>query len=385
MSKASVEASEPEDNIAEEIEDTAPEDQPLRTLSQDGLLDDVEDFALRYGLEDELDVLQRGAALLNRSTDETTIPALTPAEQRALDHEATHKWRQTWTLYFTISVCSLGAIEQGWAQTGMNGANLYLPKAMAIDSNSTHDAFILGLLNCGLYLANACWGSWLSEPVNRRLGRRGAVAVANVFCLVGNFGSGISSAWPVLLLFRLVLGTGLGLNASTVSILAAESAPPYIRGGLGTSWQAFTAFGILLGFLANVAFYHLGPEVIWRYQLAAPLAPTIPLLLFIYLLPESPGWHFQRNSYRQGFASLIRLRSTKLQAARETYSVYLARKDNVGRRTSTPETFTSKLRSLFTVPRKRHALYASYTVMLSQQICGINSMCTYSSLPPPPY
>lgn len=238
MPKASVAAEESNTVFVEEVGDTADqdEDQPLRPLSHDGVDDfgEVEDFAHRYGLEDDLETFHKAAALLQKPHDEDAVSAISSAQQAALHLESMHKWRQPWTLYFVISVCSLGAVEQGWAQTGMNGANLFLPKAMGIDSKSTHDAFILGLLNCGLYLANACWGSWLSEPVNRRLGRRGAVAVANVFCLLGNLGSGMSGSWPIVLLFRLVLGTGLGLNASTVSILAAESAPSYIRGGLAT-------------------------------------------------------------------------------------------------------------------------------------------------------
>lgn len=122
------------------------------------------------------------------------------------------------------------------------------------------------------------------------------------------------------------------MNASTVSILAAESAPPYIRGGLATSWQMFTAFGIFVGFLANVAFYHLGEDIIWRFQLSAPLLPTLPLLLLIYLCPESPAWHFKRDHYKFGYTALIKLRNIELQAARETYSAYLARKLDVSLR-----------------------------------------------------
>ena len=183
MSKVSGGTDEPDISVAEQVEDSQ-EDQPLRTLSHDGELEDVEDFALRYGFEDELELLPRAARLLHQDEGPNEMQGLSTAEFDALNLEATHKWRQPWMLYFTIFICSLGAIEQGWAQTGMNGANLYLPKAMGIDSDSTHDAFVLGLLNCGLYLANACWGSWLSEPVNRRIGRRGAVAVANAFCPV---------------------------------------------------------------------------------------------------------------------------------------------------------------------------------------------------------
>lgn len=56
----------------------------------------------------------------------------------------------------------------------------------------------------------------------------------------------------MLMILRLILGTGMSLSASTVSVFAAESAPAYIRGGLAVSWQMMTALGIFLGFAANV-------------------------------------------------------------------------------------------------------------------------------------
>lgn len=79
--------------------------------------------------------------------------------------------------------------------------------------------------------------------------------IGTALCLISNLGSSLSQTWPVLLVFRFGLGVGLGLNASTVSVLAAESAPSSIRGGLAVSWQMFTAFGIFLGFIANVVVY----------------------------------------------------------------------------------------------------------------------------------
>ena len=41
----------------------------------------------------------------------------------------------------------------------------------------------------------------------------------------------------MLLVLRLILGTGMSINSSTVSVFAAESAPAYVRGGLAVSWQ----------------------------------------------------------------------------------------------------------------------------------------------------
>lgn len=101
-------------------------------------------------------------------------------------------------------------------------------------------------------------GAWLSDPINNRLGRRGAVFVGSILCLVSNAGSALSRNWVQLLAFRIILGAGLGINASTVSVYAGECAPSTIRGGLAVSWQLWTAFGIFIGFVANALAYKVG-------------------------------------------------------------------------------------------------------------------------------
>lgn len=149
----------------------------------------------------------------------------------------------------------------------------------------------------------------------------------------------------------------------------------YVEQDLLTNAQ--TALGIFIGFAANVAFYNLSADLTWRSQLAAPLLPTVPLLILIYLCPESPAWYIKHHCYDLAFKSLARLRNIRLQAASELYSIFLS-----SRSSSKPgheKSYFRKLLSLFTIPRNRHALYASYTVMLTQQLCGINIISFYSS------
>ncbi|KAK4954431.1 hypothetical protein LTR10_007862 [Elasticomyces elasticus] len=377
MSKARPNTEIAQSTLAEEVEDVT-EDQPLRTLSHESTDEDVEDFANTHELSDHYEALQKASTLLRCRGDYQRVLTLTDEEAAALSRETTHKWRQPKLLYFTIFICALGAIEQGWAQTAMNGANLYLPEAMGIASDSSHDTFVLGLINCGIFVGQALLGVWLSDPINNRVGRRGAIVAASLLCLVGNIGSAISPSWPVLVGFRFVLGTGLGLNSSTVNVYAAECAPAYIRGGLAVSWQAFTAFGIFLGFLANVALHDFNPSVTWRLQLAAPSLPIVPLLLLVYSCPESAPWLCKWDRYDKAYACLLRLRNTELQAAAEVYSTYVS-----SRRSSKlhgdERRSTSKIWSLFKIARNRHALYASYTVMFCQQACGINIIAFYSS------
>ncbi|KIW27953.1 uncharacterized protein PV07_07647 [Cladophialophora immunda] len=345
---------------------------------RDATFEGVQLFAQSHRLTRHVDVLHKAAVILQGQPPLDHL-GLSTLEQQALQDETERKWRQPKMLYFTILVCSVGAIEQGWAQTGMNGANLYFPKAFGIGSNSKHDTFIVGLINSGIYLSTGLLGAWLSDPVNNLLGRRGAVFFGAALCLVANLGSSLSKTWPQLLGFRFILGTGLGINASTVSVYAAECAPAVIRGGLAVSWQMWTAFGLFLGFIANAAAYSYGDDA-WRLQLAAPFIPTIPLLLMLYMCPESPAWYVKHGDrYDLAFQSLCRLRNSELLAAKELYASYIQRTARLKIEDQKDTSFLRKVLDLFIVPRIRRATTASYVVMLSQQLCGINIIAFYSS------
>lgn len=358
----------------EEVEDgqTSPTVKPNSALPQ---YNDLSSFVHDNGLQSDISTFRKAAQLLSGNDEDIDFTA---EETAALRAETTHQWRQPKLLYFTILVCSTGAIEQGWAQTGMNGANLTFPAALGVGSTSARDILIVGLINCGIYASGGLWGAWLSEPLNNRLGRRGTIFVGSLICLFANLGSAASWSWQVLMFFRLLLGTGLAINSSTVSVFAAECAPAAIRGGLAVSWQMWTAFGVFIGFTANAAVYNFGPRT-WRIQLAAPFIPVLCLVFMVYLCPESPAWYIKTGRYDLAYQSLCRLRNADIQAAKEIYASYQQRQQRTSKTLSSSSSYLVRIRELFTIPRIRHATMASYTVMLSQQLCGINIIAFYSS------
>jgi MFS family permease len=74
---------------------------------------------------------------------------------------------------------------------------------------------------------------------------------------------------------------------------------------------------------------------------------------------------------------LCRLRPTPLQAARDLYYIHAQVVEEavvIGR-----GTYISRFFELFTIPRVRRATLASWTVMIAQQMCGINIIAFYSS------
>jgi len=94
-------------------------------------------------------------------------------------------------------------------------------------------------------------------------------------------------------------------------------------------------------------------------------------LILLVCNTESPRWLMKKNRYPDAFRSLIRLRHSQLQAARDLYYIHvqLAVEAKVIR----GDTYITRFTELFTIPRVRRATLASFVVMLAQQMCGINS------------
>ncbi|KAL5601480.1 hypothetical protein BROUX41_002542 [Berkeleyomyces rouxiae] len=349
---------------------------PLEGIPYNTLMRDVDDFVREHNLTEHTEVFRRGALVAQNPTAYADIggrEALSEIEKTALSDEVEHRWRMPRKLLLTISTCSIGAAVQGWDQTGSNGANLFFPQHYGIKE----DKLLVGVINAGPYIACAALGCWLSDPANYYLGRRGVIFVSANFCLWPLIGSAFAQTWQQQLVTRLLMGIGMGIKASTVPIYAAENSPAAIRGALVMSWQMWTAFGIFLGTAFNMAVYNISSDINWRLMLGAPGLPAIPLMALIYLCPESPRWLMKKGRYTDAWKSIIQLRNDPIQAARDMYSIHaqLAIEGKIMQNSH----YFKRVAELFTIPRVRRANLSAVTVMLAQQLCGINIIAFYSS------
>ncbi|KAI9815738.1 MAG: hypothetical protein M1827_002134 [Pycnora praestabilis] len=360
---------------------TARIENPLAGIPRETLFRNVDEFAQETQLTHITPLLRKGALVAQDPANFENVDELEDFEREALRTEVKYKWRQPLALYVTIITCSVGAAVQGWDQTGSNGANLSWPTDLGIpdstgDPNYQRNNWIVGVVNSAPYIGSAFIGCWLSDPLNNYIGRRGTIFFSAVFCFLSVIGSGFTQHWWELFICRILLGVGMGSKASTVPIYAAENSPAAIRGALVMSWQMWTAFGIFLGFCANLAVYNVGP-IAWRLQLGSAFIPAVPLIIGIYFCPESPRWYIKKNRYADAYKSLLRLRNVELQAARDLYYIHaqlLEETAIIGH-----SNYATRFIELFTIPRVRRATLASFVVMLAQQMCGINIIAFYSS------
>jgi hypothetical protein len=80
-----------------------------------------------------------------------------------------------------------------------------------------------------------------------------------------------------------------------------------------------TVVGIFFGFLCNllVVIYVENPFQSWRILTNTTLIPTIPLLVMIYLMPESPRYLMKHGRYEKALNAFNQVQTTPLLAARD--------------------------------------------------------------------
>lgn len=213
-------------------------------------------------------------------------------------------------------------------------------------------------------------GAFIVDPLNHYLGRRGEIFVTALCLTATPIGSGFAQSWQQLFAARFVMGIGIGAKNATVPIYSAEMAPARIRGALVMFWQLWVVAGIFLGFCANVIVKDTG-RIAWRLQLGSAFIPSFILGVGIYFCPESPRWLMKHGKFAQGFKSMQVLRAHPIIAARDYYYSYVIYVEEMA--LAGGSTYFTRMRDCFTVPRIRRANYGASTVMLAQQMCGINS------------
>lgn len=79
----------------------------------------------------------------------------------------------------------------------------------------------------------------------------------------------------------------------------------------------------------------------------------------------------KKNRYPKAFRSMCRLRSHPMIAARDLYYSHVLYENEL--KEARGANYITRLVDCFRVPRIRRANLAASTVMLAQQMCGINS------------
>eukprot|EP00268_Persea_americana_P040738 TRINITY_DN4050_c0_g3_i1.p1 TRINITY_DN4050_c0_g3~~TRINITY_DN4050_c0_g3_i1.p1 ORF type:complete len:565 (+),score=118.14 TRINITY_DN4050_c0_g3_i1:178-1872(+) len=205
---------------------------------------------------------------------------------------------------------ALGGLLFGYDIGATSGATISLQSAEL--SGTTW--FNLSSIELGLVVSGSLYGALLGSilvyPIADFLGRRRELITAAVLYMLGSLITGSAPNLGVLILGRLLYGTGIGLAMHGAPLYIAETAPSQIRGTLISLKELLIVLGILLGYL--VGSIEINAVGGWRYMygFGAPIA--VLMGLGVWSLPPSPRWLLLRAV--QGKASMKEYKEKAINA-----------------------------------------------------------------------
>ena len=250
-----------------------------------------------------------------------------------------------------------------------NKSNCDLPIAIVPAEYRRFIVLFTLLYNVGCFIGAVFISSFVAE----RFGRRAILFTAAVLFLIGTsiviFPPGGSKKIMILILVgRVIEGTGVGCSSFSCPLYASEIAPTNLRGMLSGFMQMTVVLGL---FAANVVNYFLqNHRWGWRISNGIILIAPIAMMIGIFCCPETPRWLFKKKGREAAESSLKRIRrtndvTTELNAIGAT--VEEERKE-------------LSMRALFSRKAMIQRLGIGIAIHILQQATGINPVFTYGGI-----
>jgi sugar porter (SP) family MFS transporter len=250
---------------------------------------------------------------------------------------------------------SLGGLLFGYDTGVISGAILFISQELRLTP------FLEGMVVASLLLGAAA-GAASAGPLSDRLGRRNVLIIAAILFTIGAIGAALAPNVGILVLFRVVLGLGVGSAALIVPLYLSEIAPTQIRGAISSLNQLNIVFGILFAFIVNAL---LAGSEAWRWMLGLAAVPSLVLLIGMYFLPETPRWLVSQDRDEDAREVLRRSRSEE-ETEREIREIREVEEQEEGGL------------SELTASWVRPALVVAIGLAVFQQIIGINTIIYYA-------
>lgn len=159
---------------------------------------------------------------------------------------------------------------------------LIVPIAKEFDAPLTWVALV-GTLTLWMRLIGAVGSGWMAD----RMGRKAPLMISILWYSICNFIAGFSPTFVFLLVFRTLLGIGMGAEWPAGAALAMETWPTRSRGLMSALLQNSWALGYLLSALLYATIYDY---VGWRGLLWLGVLPALAVVWIRYYVKEPEVW-----------------------------------------------------------------------------------------------
>ncbi|MCE0450305.1 MULTISPECIES: MFS transporter [unclassified Brevibacillus] len=183
----------------------------------------------------------------------------------------------------------------GWMFDAMDVALLsFIMVALRQEWGLTgEEAGLLGTGNLVGMAIGAIAGGYLAD----RIGRKPVFLLTLILFGLASFASAFATGFATMLLFRFLMGLGLGAELPVASTLVNEFAPPEKRGSTVVLLESFWAVGWIA---AAVISYFIIPDYGWRVAVMIGALPVVYAWFARRSIPESPQFQKQEEKIPVG-------------------------------------------------------------------------------------
>lgn len=263
-----------------------------------------------------------------------------------------------------------------------------------IEMNPTQFGLVSSFFTLGGLL-----GALSAGPFGAKYGRLRTMLYNTAFFMLGPILEALAPNIGVMTVGRFISGLGAGAAVVIVPLYISETAPPKSKGFFGAFTQIMTNVGILI---AQVLGYFLSKGSLWRIILG--VGGMFGALQAVGLLlggQESPRWMADHGKPSGARKALRKLRGHGIDIEEEVHGwgtnedeehmedeeeALISNQDHPDANVQTNNTNSatkSTIKEPLTIfsvlrdPLSRPAVLAVTTVMIGQQLCGINSIVMY--------
>lgn len=147
-------------------------------------------------------------------------------------------------------------------------------------------------LVAALYVIGNVAGSFVAGPCSDKYGRRAGMAIGSIICIIGAVAQTAAQNLSALEAGRFVLGIGAVIVQTAGPSYVVEMAYPKYRGQLTGGYQACFFLGTIVSTWLEYGLYFCktSSSFVWRVPLAVQATPSLTILCFVWMIPESPRW-----------------------------------------------------------------------------------------------
>ncbi|KAJ5591657.1 uncharacterized protein N7459_002026 [Penicillium hispanicum] len=169
---------------------------------------------------------------------------------------------------------------------------------------------------CGAFI-----GVFLAGPITSRFGYRWTTILGLILMNATIFISFFADSLAVLVVGQALEGVPWGFFIANSPAYASEIVPIPLRAATTATLQMSWSIGSIVVAGASYAYNNRPDQWAWRVPLALQWIFPTPLLILIFLAPESPWWLIRRGRKEEALRSIQRLGAKSPEAAQKSLAM----------------------------------------------------------------